>query len=840
MKKLALTLILTGMLLNASATHIVGGEIMYKYLSDNGSKVRYRVNLFLYIDCINGQPGAIEDDKRGFINVFSYNKTFNTYTLISGTTETDYPVEFARTGPSRVSDVNYKCIKNKPDACVDKYTFALDIEVPINSDGYTISFERCCRNNSINNIVNPQSTGATYFTHIPGFRTPGKNNSPVFKSLPPNFLCTNAPLKFDHSATDDNGDSLVYELYQPFDGANQNDPNPERDEATNPRNLQNVIWENGYATYTNQIDGNPTLSIDRFTGKLTLTPSNPGQYVVGIKAIEFRNGVRIGETKRDFQFNVSNCQFDVVSSFFVPKFNCSGTEVSFTNRSQGGVTYKWNFGDTFSNTDTSELKDPKYTYSQSGNYTVRLITINTICTDTSDYDINVKKNFTTKIPDDTLICGPFTKRLKSNQPGKQYLWSTGETTPEIVVNKGGKYWLAVTDAPCISRDTTNITNDLTVLNLGPDSVICRDSFVQFTYEGKAGYKTYLWNDNSTDQTVFIPQLGTYWVSVTNQNDCPSSDSITFVLYPPPRVLLNDTLFCKGTSVKLSGINYSVKTKMETNYLWNTGDTSAIINTVVPGTYIVKVRNRLCTIFDTAVITHIETGLDLGNDTFYCGPVDRWLRPKKDYVKYVWHDLAEVVDYHATTPGKKKLTITTKEGCIESDSVFITQYPQIDGGLGNDTAICLSSVILLTASDSMASYLWNTGAVTRQIRISDQGLYKVTFTSKFGCINDDSIRITEQADALPIDMFMPNAFSPNDDNINEFYPGNHYSDPGSAYMLRLYNRWGEKIFESESPSIQWDGRIKDDYAPQDVYVYYVRYVGCDNVERWFRGTFTLIR
>ncbi len=827
----------------SSATHIVGGEIMYKFLNSNQFNANYRVTLYLYVDCINGQENAIETDKDGYINIYSknLNNDFNPFDLYtSASSHNGYQLSQSRTGPIRVSDVNYKCIKTKPNACVDKYTYTIDISVPVNDGGYVISFERCCRNNSINNIINPQSTGATYWTYIPSTKVIPKNSSPIFKSLPPNFLCTNAPLKFDHSATDADGDSLSYELYTPYIGADNVAPLPSQDGSTNPRDYSPVLWESGYSTF-NQIDGNPLLSIDNKTGKLTLTPTLSGQFVVGIKVTEYRKGVRIGETKRDFQFNVSNCIFDVVSSFSVPKFNCSENEVFFTNRSENGVQYLWDFGDPATKLDTSVLKDPKYTYSKPGNYNVKLITINTICTDTSEYDINVKQNFKVYIPNDTLICGPFTKKLFTSVPNKTYKWNTGESTPAINVNKGGKYWVSVTDAPCVSRDTINIINDLSLIDLGPDSVICRDSFVQFTWEGKPGYKTYLWNDNTTEQSVFIHKLGQYWVNVTNPNNCPSVDSITFVLYPPPRVYLNDTLFCKGTTVKLDGVNYSIKTKLETNYIWNTGETTPQISTSVPGTYFVKVRNRLCTIFDTAVLTNIETGLDLGNDTFYCGPIDRWLRPVKGFVKYLWHDNAETIDYHAVTDGKKKLTIVTKDGCIESDSMFITQFPPIDGGLGDDTAICLSSTIELKATDSMSNYLWNTGAKTRSIFIKDSGIYVVTIKDENGCITHDSIHIYEKPNALPIDLFMPNAFSPNGDELNEVYPGNKYSDPGSPYLLRIYNRWGEKIFEADKPSIQWDGTSKgNNLAPQDVYVFYVKYVGCDEVERWFRGTFTLIR
>lgn len=826
--------------MQVSATHIVGGEIMYKYTGKSGTRVNYSVTIFLYIDCINGNPGAIDSDVQGYLNVYAYNKNFNNYTLYTNG-GLYYPLRNTRTGPVRVSATNYNCIKTKPNACVDKYTYTINISVPENSDGYVLSFERCCRNNSINNIVNPESSGATYWTHVPGFQNIGINNSPVFKSLPPNFLCTNAPLNFDHSATDADGDSLVYELYHPYLGADQLNPLPTQFQSTNPIDFQNILWENGYNTYTNQIDGTPSLAINPRTGKLDLTPTKTGQFVIGIKVIEYRKGVKIGETKRDFQFNVSNCVFDIVASFFVPKVNCEGNVVSFTNLSQGSTAYMWDFGDDETNLDTSVIKNPTYTYKKPGYYNIKLIANNSgICKDTTEYEVYIKKNFKVNLPNDTLICGPFTKTLKSDVANKSYLWSTGQTTPEISINKGGKYWIRVTESPCASSDTVNIFNDLTVIDLGPDSVICRDSFVQFTYEGKPGFDKYIWNDSSKLQEVFISQLGTYWVYAVNSNNCPSSDSITFVLYPPPKTKMNDTLFCKGTSVTLDGSNISVKTKLETNYIWNNGERTPTITTFIPGQYEIKVRNKLCTIFDTVVITHIETGLELGVDTFYCGPIDRWLRPKKDYAKYEWHDFAEVIDYHATTPGMKKLTITTKEGCVESDSVLITQFPLIDGGLGNDTAICLSSVLTLEAADSFISYLWNTGSISQSIQIRDAGKYKVTVIDKNGCIISDSINISEQADALPVDMFMPNAFSPNDDNINETYPGNKYSDPGSPYLLRIYNRWGEKIFESDSPKIEWDGKFKDEMAPQDVYVFYVKYVGCDEVERWFRGTFTLIR
>ncbi len=988
-KKLAILLI-CAFVFKANATHIVGGEIMYKYKGRSGSNYRYEITLFLYLDCKNGAPDAIASDAISNINVF--NKDNNRIDFNLSTTAN-------ASSPQRVSDVNYKCILNKPNACIDKYTFTKEISFPANTNGYVITFERCCRNKDIENLLNNNNSdgtssnyGATYWTEIKNVAL--RESSPVFKGLPPNFLCTNAPLNFDHSATDIDGDSLVYELYQPYgSGANAGNPKPTIAQATFPSSNLQIRWNGTAYSTTNQIDGQPTLSINRKTGKIYLIPKKTGQFVIGIKVLEYRKGVIIGETMRDFQFNVSDCSFEVVSSFFTPSISCNNKEVIFTNISERATSYNWDFGDPNTDADTSSLKSPTYDYKKAGDYTATLIARTSKCADTFDFDFTIKQNFTTKLPSDTLFCGnvskvlraninnktylwstgartqsitaraagtywvnvtddpcfsrdtiiikneiiaanieapfincsentvqfsntslsaktyrwnfgdpetladtsqstnpmyvypkagrytatliaktpncadtntfthtvkqnfiaklpndtlycgPFTSNLKTNQinqPNRQYKWQNGDTASNININKEGKYWVEVSDLPCISRDTIIVINDLSKLNIGPDSVICRDSFVQFTYQTKPIYKTYLWNDTTFLPSVFVKKLGTYWLSTTNFNNCPGADTITFVLYPPPRVNLNDTLFCRNTTVVLDGVNYSFKTKLETKYQWNSGQQTPQIVVGNPGMYIVTVKNRLCTIIDTATIDFIKTGLELGNDTFYCGPVNRLLTPLQNYTDYTWHTDSKLKTHLATTPGKKKLTITTIEGCIESDSVLISQYPPIDGGLGNDTAICLTSTIQLKAADSMPNYTWNTGEITQSIFVNTGGRYTITVKDKFGCVISDSILIVEKADALPIEMYMPNAFTPNNDYINEYYPGNSYADPGTAYKLQLYNRWGQKVFESEKPSVQWDGKIKGVLAPQDVYVFQVTYIGCDGLERYFRGTFHVLR
>ena len=352
------------LLLNmANATHIVGGEMTYKYLGSN----QYRIRLDLYIDCLNGNPQAISSDATAWIGVWDG----NTKRIISG-----YPVEVSRSGPSRIQKTNYNCIAIAPNACVDHYWYETTMTLAPRTGGYIVSFQRCCRNNSISNLNRPDITGANYWTAIPDSRTnPDKkeNNSAVFKELPPNFLCTNTPLNFDHSATDADGDSLVYELFWPFTGGTTSQPRPDnRFNGTleNPPFSQ-ITWSGGYSE-TNPINGNPALAIDSKTGKLTLIPTLTGQFVVGIIVKEYRKGVLISQTRRDYQFNVQACVIDVVASYFAPTVVC-GYTYQFRNQSTGGQRYHWDFGVAGTNTDTSNQFQPSFTFPAAGKYKVKLI-----------------------------------------------------------------------------------------------------------------------------------------------------------------------------------------------------------------------------------------------------------------------------------------------------------------------------------------------------------------------------------------------------------------------------------------------------------------------------------
>lgn len=506
--------------LRLSATHIVGGEMTYQYLGAN----QYEIKLKLYIDCFNGNPGAISQDLYANIGIFEGD---------SGKYLPALCQSVLRDAPVRVSKTNYNCIKISPNACVDAYEYVIVVTLPPRKGGYYLSFQRCCRNNTIVNIINPQSTGENIWTKVNDTTSIGYNSSPEFKNLPPNFLCTNTPLVFDHSATDADGDSLVYEFFHPYTGATAPDPRPECNEYQEPAFSQ-IQFESSY-TYLNAIPSLPAISLNKTTGELKITPILSGQFVVGILVKEFRNGVMIGYTQRDYQFNVQDCVFETTSAFVNPSVNCN-REVYFTNNSQNADIYRWNFGDTTTLGDTSNLTNTYYRYPKAGTYMVKLIAYKGNCVDSINKQVTVFDRIKFNLPNDTTLCNGASLRIQPDTfyYKAAYLWSTSDIDSVITVNQAGQYWLYVTIGDCSTFDTVNIVVDNLALNLLKDTLTCDPETFDLTavlrLSGK--YNTINWKsdvlkipDDYKDSFLRINKKGSYKVSGINANNCPYEDSV---------------------------------------------------------------------------------------------------------------------------------------------------------------------------------------------------------------------------------------------------------------------------------------------------------------------------
>ena len=810
-----------------SATHIVGGEMTYQRTGTN----TYKIRLDLYIDCLNGNSQAIASDATAIFGIFNG----NTKKILSG-----YPISVSRKGPLRVQKTNYNCIAVAPNACVDHYWYETNVTLPPTLDGYYVSFQRCCRNGTISNIVNPGLAGANYWAFIPDSRLFGKeNSSAVFTELPPNFLCTNTPLKFDHSAKDADGDSLVYELITPYTGGDDVNPRPNNTNTngflqTPP--FSQITWNTGYSA-SNPINGSPQMTIDPKTGFLTVVPTKVGQFVVGIVVKEYRKGKLVSQTIRDYQFNVQSCVIDVVASYFVPKIIC-GFKYQFVNQSSGAQRYHWDFGVTNSNTDTSNISKPIFTYPKAGKYKVKLIAYKNKCLDSFLAEIEVVEPAIVKLPNDTILCPGDNYKVKSNLKADAYSWSTGLQTDSLTITKDGSYWLGITINGCTWYDTMKVTYDRAIIQANGDTIYCSDDLFSRKISATLTLNSrYLWSTFESTADIVVAKAKKYYVFGTTENGCKSTDSVLIAQSSPVIVLISDTTVCLNNNAffdsKIADPSATIK--------WSNGAVGKTMITNVPQKYFVNVKIGVCSKSDTFTLTNFPREYYLGEDLRYCNKIDTFLTVNFPGTKnVVWNNEISASTFRLTAPGIVKASWLNSKNCPESDSIVVQLFPNPNLNLGRDTALCVSEKPILDAGAGMQSYLWHNGSREQTLIARDSGLYWVEVKDWIGCKSRDSVLINKKKNLFPSDIFMPNAFTPNDDGLNDLYPMNHFKVKGSLYTVKLYNRWGEKLADYTSPDMNWDGTINGIQAPEGVYVYSVNWIGCDNYMRTLTGDFTLLR
>jgi hypothetical protein len=290
--KLVLLLCLLLSATAAQATHIVGGEMDLQYLRGN----TYQLTLNLYFDAVKGSPGALDNDLTASIFDKATNRRMANVVLpLISTTFVNY------TNPAcTVGSLSTK-------ALVYRNTIELPPGTYNGVQGYYAAVERCCRNISISNILVPADAAQTFYLEFPAVVRNGqefRDSTPrVFPPLA-DYACLGELFTYDFAGQDPDGDSLVYDMVTPLNG-HSTPVEPKPMTATSAPYTE-VVWGTGRSR-ASQIPGTPVLGIGARTGRLTVRPAATGLFVFGVRCQEFRRGVKIGETRRDFQLQVLTC-----------------------------------------------------------------------------------------------------------------------------------------------------------------------------------------------------------------------------------------------------------------------------------------------------------------------------------------------------------------------------------------------------------------------------------------------------------------------------------------------------------------------------------------------------
>ena len=522
--------------LKLSGTHLVGGEITYTCSGNNS----YEIKLRIYRDCFGGVAGfdqsvnfTIFDDQGNIL----FNPSVSKGTTVQVPSATGNP-----------------CLTTPPNICTEYAEYIHTITLPARSGGYIISYQRCCRNASIANIVGT-GTGNTYTIQIPTMDN--CNSTPQFSTVPPIVLCKSDVLSIDASAVDSNGDSLFYEFCEILNGGSSFNPSPASADPPPYSSIPFILPQ----TSSTPIPGSPALTIDPVTGFISGIANTTGQFVVGICVSEYENGALLSKVRRDYQFNITSCISNVVSDMLTqlekPSLLCIGKTMSFQAQTSGAISYLWDFGDTNTTLDTSSSPSPSYTYSDTGKYSVMLI-INPglVCTDTvyEVFDIYDEPNYLIKYAG--ASCFEAQNMLfyaeGSTPKDADFEWEFGNLSNKFG-EKGdsveGVSWslpgdytvrMIVTSSFCPDTvyDTISVIKWSVAVDAGADTSIIRNdtayldvSYGSF-YEWFADKPVYFNNSKQKDPQAWQYQDSTtFFVIVTDEYGCQGIDTVLIYWLP---------------------------------------------------------------------------------------------------------------------------------------------------------------------------------------------------------------------------------------------------------------------------------------------------------------------
>lgn len=848
MKRTAFLLLFVVSSLAALADHIKGGWIYYRYLGPGAAgNNRYEITVKVYRDCHNTDPNSPQNDPS--INIVAYNGATNAFVRNIAAPRIDF--YFLQKGSFD------PCMQNPPEVCYIILQYQAIVELPSIAEGYVLSFQRCCRVGGIENLQAPSNQwGNTYSTIIPGTINGtnfSQNNTPIFAERDTAIVCFNAPFTLDYSATDGDGDVLVYSLCPAFHGASTGAPS-----ANFPPPYSSVGYQFPYSA-TNPF--NTSISIDPQTGIISgVAPPSFGEYVVSVCVNEFRNGIQIGTTRKEIHIEVGNCNLSAAQ--LDPEYiNCDSFTVKFQNKITNPTitSYLWDFGDPSTGTDISTQEAPTYIYPDTGIYTVKLKVFTAAgCQDSATQKVSVFPGF---FPGFTINGSCFLNPYAFNDTTKtnfgvvnKWNWNFGDPTtgadvsivksPSYQYPTPGQYTATLTvgsNKGCSATVSKVLdVRDKPIISLAfNDTLICNGDILQLAASANSG--SFSWtpvsdiqDENTPTPLVFPKDTTTYTVTV-NDNGCTNTASVKVNVLDFITVNTgNDTTICLTDTMRITTTSHALGYQWDpVNNLDNPTAKSPLANPSALTEYHVLANLGGCQARDTIIINVVPyPQANAGIDTLICFDGTATLNGSIVGSSFQWAPLGTLTNANTLQPlARPQITIAYTLsafdvlGCPKPfiDTVIVIVQPKINAFAGADTNIVAGQPLQLNATGG-TNYQWTpaTGLTATNIanpiaNLStsiDSITYIVTVGTN-GCEAQDDIKITVFK-TLP-DIFIPTAFTPNKDGLNDVLKAIPVGIKKFEFF-RVYSRWGQLLFSTTDFTKGWDGRFKGIDQPSGTYVF----------------------
>jgi gliding motility-associated-like protein len=508
---------------------------------------------------------------------------------------------------------------------------------------------------------------------------------------------------------------------------------------------------------------------------------------------------------------------------------CTNSPMQFTNQSLNSNGYHWDFGVAALTTDTSNLTSPTYTYTTAGTYTVTLIATPGPCADTSTLIVTVAPGPAVQFAS-PQVCLGFQSAFAD-----QSVVSSGNITN----------WSWDFGVTPLTNDTSNVQNPV------------------YTYTS----------------------AGTYTVTLTctSNNGCVSSATLPVVVNPLPQANFTSTTVCQGSTTSFTDTSVP-STGTITSWTWDFGDgsptsatqnpTHTYANDTVYNVSLIVTNSAGC--IDTVNLPASVGSLPVvlfSADTLAGCPIlcvnftDLTTSNNGTIVQWTW-DFGDNTPTSGqqnpahcfSAPGTYTITLTTlsSAGCTNTLVVpdMITVYPSPHASftaIPQVTTILNPDVIFTDLSTgNPVIWSWNFGdpttlsdsASTQNAAYTYSSEFGATYpvylqvTNQYGCVDDTTIDVIVEPDFA---FFIPNAFTPNGDGVNDGFYGAGYGI--TKYEIWIFDRWGNLIFNTKDINEAWDGSVQGkggDLAQIDVYVWKVMLTDVFDKRHKYIGHVSLVK
>lgn len=861
-------LLLSGAILSLAvgATHITGGEMFYTYDGFSNGEHHYSVTLKLYQRCNSGR----QFPNPTIISVFDRG---------TGTRVRDISVPLSTINTIAITNPD-PCITNPPQVCYEVAYYTFTVSVPPSGNGYVMASQVNFRINGITNLTGGQ-IGALYTAEIPGSSQVAngvENNSAQFVGSDLVVVCANNDFSYSFAAHDNDGDQLRYSFCAAYNSTNGSGGPAV---ATGPPPFPDVPYS---SLFSGSTPLGSSVHINPNTGLITGIAPAEGIYVVTVCVEEIRNGQVIAIQRKDIQINIAGC--DIAAAALHPEYLlCGNTQtLSLSNLSTSPliVSQAWEIqdqsGQPIFNSSSPSIT---YTFPDTGLYTVKLlINPDQVCSDTTSSIIRVYPGFEPAFSS-SGIC--FTRPTSFTDQSSSVFgtinswnWDFGElsvtTDLSTLANPvytypsmGIKMVRLVVGDTKGCRDT--VDQPISIIDKPPitlafrDTLICRDDRVQLVAGGSGLFSwtpaINLMNGNSSTPIAF-PNASTVYYVTLDDNGCRNTDSVTVrVVDFVTLQVMNDTVICQGDSIQLRVVSDGFQFNWTPpGQLLDPQVKEPVAVTGSPTNYVVTAVIGGCTATDSIRVTTIPyPSANAGRDTTICYNTPAQLHGSTNGSSWHWSPARSLNDPALLHPTAYPATTTPfvfsafdNRGCPKPgrDTVIVTVQPKMDVSAGTDTAVLVGQPVQLNASGGEA-YNWtpadylSASDIPNPIALfteTSTGLtYKVVAHSAGGC--RDSAFITLKVFATGPSIFVPTAFTPNNDGKNDLLRPIAVGMQKIEYFS-IYNRWGQLIFSTSTNGHGWDGRINGELQGTNSYVWMVKAVDYNGQPYFSKGVFTLIR